>query len=168
MQIQELRTERDEAWVEATESGAFGTLLSGKVMEIMTEMIAHKAHKNTLTTQVGMLRGGRSGDRAEIQTVTMERDVAQMEVWQLGDRVEAFEVTGWVVHATITEIRGMDRRRLRWYRKRRYVGGRARCVIRCATWLMIRDAWNRADQMIARLTLHMGHIGADRIVEAKS
>lgn len=63
-----------------------------------------RVQENTLTSQMGMLGGGLTRDRAEIQVVRTERNAAQTEVQHLHERVDSFEVTRRDFNAAITRL----------------------------------------------------------------
>lgn len=133
VQIQELTVERDADQTTAAEADTVVQRLTGKVKAMTTEVNTPKAQKGTLKSQVEMLRGGRTRDRAEIKTITTRRDAAQTDVRQLGDPVDGFEVARRDVNAVITRLRGeireMERLRTAWCRERRDIGVRAQFAV---------------------------------------
>lgn len=94
-----------------------------------------------------------------------KRNRSQRKVERLRENVEGFELAWGDVNAAILwlrcEIREMDHRRAAWFRD---VWERARFEVQCGTQLMIRDAWDRADQIIARVDSHIVDIVAGRSV----
>lgn len=60
------------------------------------------------------------------------------------------------------EIHTLGSRWSAWYRKFCYIGVRAWFSVRCDTRLMIRDVWDQADCVFARLDPHMKNIVSER------
>lgn len=107
--------------------------------------------------------------RAQLGTVTTERDTARTEVQNLQTSVDAFEGTRRELISAITPlrwgIRAMDHHGSALYRDREEFGVRARFSVRCPMRTMICTAWNWAYRIVAQLGQHMDNIVGGREFE---
>lgn len=102
-------------------------------------------------------------------TVTGERNTAWWEAEDVHGRIEGFAQVRREVERTIArlqrDVQEMNRRRGAWYRERWDIEAPTRLAIQGATRLMLRDVWQRLDEIRALLDMEIRKILAGNTVD---